>query len=110
MTYLYRLLIGLGLILAPLAMVVPSKPWGLACALTALATILAVAIMEALGIVAGWKEADEDEERRVRLMNEYAVPNFAVEEVRVIRTAEAQESAPRIEGPPSRYDRMYKHS
>lgn len=34
------------------------------------------------------READADEERRIRIMSEYAVPDFAVEECRVYPSPE----------------------
>jgi hypothetical protein len=59
-------------------MVIPAKPWGLTCALTALASVLAVATIEALSIFDGWHEDDQDAERALRIRREYDVPDEAV--------------------------------
>lgn len=50
--------------------------------------LLVLALRELVKAVRRDREDEEGRARRIRLMNEYAVPDFAVEEVRVMRTAE----------------------
>lgn len=61
--------------------------------------LIALAVRTAVRTDRAWREEEEDKARRLRLMNEYAVPDFAVEEVRVLPSAEVvaepePESAP----------------
>lgn len=50
--------------------------------------LIAIALREIVKAARRERDDEENRARRLRLMNEYSVPDFAVEEVRVLRTAE----------------------